>query len=146
MDERLSLAEAELQLAAENLTAARLVAAGGLYRNAIGDLYYAAYHAVVAVLAAHGIATASHEGVQTMFGLHFIKPGAIDRHAGKYLGNLHHARLTADYKGFVPVEADDHAEARAQACFVVQVCVDYLAGQFPGLPVGAVRQVLVDMA
>ena len=133
MDEKLKLAEAELQLAAENLAAAALVAGNQLYRNAVTDLYYAAYHAVVALLAAHGIETASHDGVQAQFGLHFVKTGALDKNAGKFLGNLYHARLTADYKGYVEVDREDYEEAAKQAKVVVEAVAGYLARQFPAL-------------
>lgn len=139
MDEKLTLAQAELRLAEENLAAARLVASAALYRSAISSLYYAAHHTVSALLAAHGLEAASHEGVQTQFGLHFVKPGAVDARAGKYLGNLLHARLTADYKGYVDLDRDDYAQAVAQAKLVIVAVVDYLAPQFAGLDIDRVR-------
>ncbi|HNQ56152.1 MAG TPA: HEPN domain-containing protein [Candidatus Desulfobacillus denitrificans] len=139
MDEKLKLAEAELQLVAENLAAARLVADNRLYRNAVTDLYYAAYHVTVALLAAHGIETASHDGVQTQFGLHFVKTGALDRNAGKFLGNLYHARFTADYKGYVDLDRVDYEEAARQARLVVDAVTGYLAQHFPSLDLNSVR-------
>lgn len=142
MDERLRLAEAELQLAAENLSAAILVAENGLYRNAVTDLYYAAYHAVVALLALQGIETSSHDGVQAMFGLHFVKPGVVDKNAGKYLGNLYHARLTADYKGFVDLDRSDYEEAARQAKLVLGAAAGHLRQQAPELPLAPVEALL----
>ncbi|MBI4987899.1 MAG: HEPN domain-containing protein [Rhodocyclales bacterium] len=139
MDEKLKLAEAELQLVAENLAAARLVADNRLYRNAVTDLYYAAYHAAVALLAAHGIETASHDGVQTQFGLHFVKTGALDKNAGKYLGNLYHARLTADYKGYVDLDRSDYEEAARQARQVVEAVSGFLDQHFPSLDLNRIR-------
>lgn len=41
MDEKLKLADTELQLAAENLASVALVAEHGLFRNAVTDLYHA---------------------------------------------------------------------------------------------------------
>jgi len=142
MDEKLKLAEVELQLVAENLAAARLVADNRLFRNAVTDLYYAAYHVVVALLAAHGIETASHDGVQTQFGLHFVKTGALDKNAGKFLGNLYHARLTADYKGYVEVDRSDYEEAARQATVVVEAVTGYLAQQFPALDLTRIQALI----
>lgn len=142
MDEKLKLAEAELQLAAENLAAAALVADNRLYRNAVTDLYYAAYHVAVALLAAHGIETASHDGVQSQFGLHFVKTGAIDKNAGKFLGNLYHARLTADYKGYVELDRSDYEDAAKQAKVVVEAVIGYLAQQFSTLDLTRIRALI----
>lgn len=145
MDEKLKLAETELQLAAENLAAAALVAENGLFRNAVTDLYYAAYHAVVALLAAHGIETSSHDGVQAMFGLHFVKPGVVDKNAGKHLGSLYHARLTADYKGYVDLDRGDYAEASAQAEIVVQAAILHLRQHFPQLDLARLETLLARL-
>ena len=140
MDEKLKLAETELQLAAENLAAAALVAENGLFRNAVTDLYYAAYHAVVALLCAHGIETSSHDGVQATFGLHFVKPGVVDKNAGKHLGNLYHARLTADYKGYVDLDRSDYADAARQARVVVQAVILQIRLHFPQLDAARLRR------
>lgn len=145
MDEKLTLAQAELRLAEESLAAAALVARAGLHRSGISSLYYAAHHTVSALLAAHGLEAASHDGVQSQFGLHFVKPGALDARAGKYLGNLLHARLTADYKGYVDVDRDDYAQAAAQAKLVIAAVADYLAPRFPDLVFDRVRSLAGDL-
>lgn len=139
MEEKLTLAQTELRLAEENLAAAQLVAQAALYRSAISNLYYAAHHTVSALLAAHGLEAATHEGVQSQFGLHFVKPGAIAAQAGKALGNLLHARLTADYKGYIDLDRDDYAQAAAQAKLVVDAVVQYLGPRFSDLDLERVR-------
>ena len=93
----------------------------------------------MALLAVHGIEAASHDGVQAQFGLHFVKTGALDRNAGKYLGKLYHARLTADHKGYVDLDRVDYEEAARQARLVVVAVSDYLARHFPSLELNAVR-------
>ncbi len=139
MDEKLTLAQPELRLAEENLAAAALVASAGLHRSGIASLYYAAHHAVSALLAAHGLEASSRDGVQSQFGLHFVEPGALDARAGKYLGNLLHARLTADYKGYVDLDREDYLQAAAQAKLVIAAVADYLAPRFPTLVFDRVR-------
>jgi uncharacterized protein (UPF0332 family) len=144
VDEKLTLAQSELRLAAENLAAAPLLARAGFFRVGISNLYYAAHHAVSALLAAHGLEAGSHEGVQTQFGLHFVKPGALDARAGKYLGNLLHARLTADYKGYIDLDSDDYAQAAAQAKLIIASVTEYLGPRFPELEIGRVQQLAGD--
>jgi uncharacterized protein (UPF0332 family) len=139
MDAKLTLADAQIQLAVADLRAARLVAAGGLYRNAISNLYYAAYHCAAALLSVHGIEAASHDGVQSMFSMHFVKAGALPASAAKFLGNLYHARLTADYKGLIELTADDYRDSLAQCVSVVVGCADYLERNFPDLDSSAIR-------
>lgn len=97
---------------------------------------------MVALLAAHGIETASHDGVQTQFGLHFVKSGAIDRNAGKFLGNLYHARLTADYKGYVELDRSDYEDAARQAKVVIEAVTGYLTQQFPALDLTRMRALI----
>lgn len=145
MDEKLTLAGASLRLVEENLAAALLVGRAGLYRNAISSLYYAAHHAVSALLAVHGLEAGTHEGVQTQFGLHFVKPGAIDARAAKYLGSLLHARLTADYKGYVDLDREDFAQASVQAKVVVTAVADHLGRHFPDVSVARIRDLAAEL-
>lgn len=145
MDEKLKLAEAELQLAAENLAAAVLVEGGGFHRNAVANLYCGAYHAVVALLAIHGIEAATHDGVQTMFGLHFVKPGEVDKNAGKFLGHLRHAGLTADYKAYLDLDRSDCDDAATQARLVVGEVARYLRQHMPQLPLTSIDAALAKL-
>lgn len=114
MDESLSLAAAELDLAAQALRAAHLLERNRLERAAVAQSYYAALHGINALLAAHGMRPSSHDGAQTMFGLHFVKPGAVDAEHGRRFARLYAQRLIADYKGVVELGADDAARSLAE--------------------------------
>lgn len=140
MGAELTLAQAELRLSAENLAAVPLLARAELYRGAISHLYYAAHHAVSALLAAHGLEAGTHDGVQALFGLHFVKSGAVDARAGKQLGQLLHARLTADYKGYVELEREDFLEAVDQAKFVIAAAADQIDKRSPQLDTAELRR------
>lgn len=91
------LAEAELSIAIERFEAFRDDYKAGRWGNATINLYFGLEHAVKALLASAGIEARSHEGVKTLFSIHFIKPGAIDPKIGRYLGNLYDRRVTAEY-------------------------------------------------
>ena len=60
-------------------------------------LYYAAYYVVSALLIANKIPAHSHEGNVTLFGLHFVKTGKVDRDDGKLLSHLLTMRIKGDY-------------------------------------------------
>lgn len=126
MDENLSLAAAELELAAQALRAAQLLERNQLARAAVAQSYYAALHGINALLVAHGLRPSSHDGAQTLFGLHFVKPGAADAEHGRRFARLYAQRLIADYKGVVEVGRDDAAQSSADARELLDMVVAQL--------------------
>ena len=55
---------------------------------------------------------------------------------------LNHARLTADYKGYVELDRSDYEEAARQAKVVVEAVAGYLAQQFPALDLSRIRALI----
>ena len=96
------LLEEELRSFAVNAEAA-------IYRKAIHSLYYAAFNATCALLWSKGIRAESHDGVQSLLSLHFVKPGALPRDTLAKMNELMARRHAADYKGAVTVGAEDVA-------------------------------------
>jgi uncharacterized protein (UPF0332 family) len=82
-------------------------AQAGTLRSAMHNLYYAAFNATCALLAAKGISVESHDGAQSMLALHFVKPGVLRRDTTSKLNDLMSKRHAADYKGEVYVGADE---------------------------------------
>ncbi|MBN1925070.1 MAG: HEPN domain-containing protein [Prolixibacteraceae bacterium] len=72
-----------------------------LLNTAVNRLYYACYYAVIALLLSNEINVQTHAGVRQMFGLHFIKPGLIDKELGKFYSDIFDKRQTGDYDDFV---------------------------------------------
>ena len=95
---RLNLARWELEAAHDELRSLLANVAAGVYRKALHNLYFAAFHAVRAHLAAKGIETRTHNAVQMAFSLHFVKPGAVSKGSAKALSELQAARERADYQ------------------------------------------------
>lgn len=73
----------------------------GFYNTAVNRLYYACYYAAVALLTKHHIPTATHAGVKTMLGLHFVSKGLITKESGRAFVNLFDSRQRGDYDEFV---------------------------------------------
>ena len=59
--------------------------------------YYAAFHAAQAMLMSEGLTADTHQGVVSLFGLHFAKTGRVNPKLGRYLNNLKDDRESGDY-------------------------------------------------
>ncbi len=66
----------------------------------MSNLYYAAFHAVRALLLADGLETKTHEGTQRLFAAHFAKPARFANEDLRALSNLETDRIRADYQGY----------------------------------------------
>ncbi|MBI5408002.1 MAG: HEPN domain-containing protein [Nitrospirae bacterium] len=105
------LAKGEIDRAGEELNAAKSLQGNGFFFKSVVSAYYATYHAAKALLLLKGVAPKTHEGVERMFGLYYIKTKEFDLTAGKSLGRLMKMREEADYYPDVPFTADEAAEA-----------------------------------
>lgn len=70
-------------------------------------LYYACFYATEALLIQNGIKASTHVGVRQMFGLHFVQPGLVDNHWGRFLTRISQLREGADYDFFVHYEQQE---------------------------------------
>ena len=67
------------------MRAARVLVDASLLHDAESRLYYAIYHAAVALLLTEGLEPRSHAGTASMLGLHFVKTGRMDPEDARYL-------------------------------------------------------------
>ncbi|SDG20671.1 HEPN domain-containing protein [Desulfosporosinus hippei] len=72
----------------------------GSYHSAINRYYYAAFHAVRALLAIKGFDSPKHSGVISFFNKEFVKAGLVTKSASKALSDLFRLRSNADYDDF----------------------------------------------
>ena len=87
--------------AAECLELARFSISKGYWNAAAGELYYTCFYYVLALFAKHDISSSTHTGVNTLFGLHFIKEGKIDAKWGRLVKVLFDKRQKGDYGDFM---------------------------------------------
>lgn len=88
----------ELQQARQALDDAEKARDVGLSDAAvINRLYYAAFHAVQAVLYDRGFTPTSHGGVRSLFGSEVIAAGDASRKDGRFFSQLSELRQQADY-------------------------------------------------
>jgi len=129
--DNLSSTRDELTLLLDELRSFAANRAAGVHRKCIANLYYAAFHAVRAMLFYHGLDTRSHEGTQRLFAAHFVKPGRMPKAHLRCLATLESDRLRADYQGYHSFDADDVARALSCVPALVAAALDYLRAQEP---------------
>lgn len=86
---------------------------GVQYRSCVSEMYFACFHMASALLASKGIRARTHDALQELLALHFVKPAALPADTVRRLGLLMERRHTADYKTFMPVDATDVEEFRS---------------------------------
>jgi hypothetical protein len=113
---------AELGAADEELSAADHLLAAKLPRIALTRAYFAVFHAVRALLYAEDLAPRSHEGVQHLFNLHFVKAGRLEPAASRLVARLQKFREAADYAQAFVVDSEGAAEEiEAARTFVANI-------------------------
>lgn len=101
----------EIQRAIEELNIASLLHEKGFYFKAVVSAYYTIYHAAKALLLLKGISPKTHESIERMFGLYYIKTKEFDLSIGKALGRLMKMREEADYYPEIPFTKEESEEA-----------------------------------
>lgn len=96
-----------LKKAWEDWEAACILADAKSYSAAINRLYYAAFHAVSALLFKHDIKHKAHNGAKAMFELHFVKANIISVEWGRFYSMLFTDRNESDYEDFIVFTAND---------------------------------------
>jgi uncharacterized protein (UPF0332 family) len=121
-----SLIKGYMDKARKKLGVARKLLADKEYEDAVSRAYYAAFHAAQAVLLTEGITTSTHQGVVTLFGLHFIKTGRLDKKFGRFLANLKDDRENGDYGLFSVIDEEIANESIDEADKFVKEMRQYL--------------------
>ncbi|MBI2894243.1 MAG: HEPN domain-containing protein [Deltaproteobacteria bacterium] len=121
-------AASEIARARVSLRAAGVLAREGLHDDAISDAYYAAFHAVRALLFSIGEEPRTHAGVVHLFNVRFVRTGRIDARHLSALSRAQHDRTAADYGTSVTFTAEDAAEQIACARDLVDAAEALLAG------------------
>ncbi len=106
-EERRMIVSYRLEKAKKAIEHAEANAHLGYWEVTANRLYYACYYAVSALLVQYGHSTQTHNGVIQLFGLHFIKPGIIDKSHGKLYNQLFTLRLTGDYNDSYTLDEED---------------------------------------
>ena len=105
------LAHDEFQRAQEEITAAKVLKDNELYFKSVVSSYYAVYHGAKAALLNKGVSPKSHEGIERMFSLYYVKVNLIETDIGRIIGRLMKLREEADYYPETSFNLKDSSEA-----------------------------------
>jgi uncharacterized protein (UPF0332 family) len=106
---------AEIERAAEALSAAVLLYENRFISDAVSRLYYFVLYYIRALLLTKGMEPRSHEGALRLFGLHFIREGLIDKKAAQIFSKLMKYREEADYNPVSMFADTDFVEFKREA-------------------------------
>lgn len=117
---------------------------GKAYGRCMSDLYYACYHLASALLASKGISANSHEAVQKLLALHFVKPAALPRDTTAKLNDLMDKRHVADYRPHIPIGTEDLNVFRPWIVGFVREVLKLLGKSAPVEDAGALQRAVGD--
>ena len=106
-EEKQSVVAYRLEQANKTLDDAKKVIELELWTTAANRLYYAAYYAVSALLIAKGFNAKTHDGINRLFNMHFVKTGKLDMELGRQYNRLFTMRITGDYGDCVDLQEAD---------------------------------------
>ena len=100
-----------IEMASDDLAAAKDNVQLGHLRVAVSRAYYAMFYAATAVLGSRGLWRSKHQGIIAAFGEHLVKPGLVDARYGRMLHGSFETRVDSDY---APLLALDEAAVVSQ--------------------------------
>ena len=114
MSDKLSqLIDKEIARANSALAASKILFEKELLEDAVSRAYYAVLHAAKAALYSVGVESDTHKGVRSMFGLHLVKTGKIEKEFSKILTAEKEDREIGDYNVTIEI-GEERAEERVK--------------------------------
>lgn len=96
-EERKILVGLEIEKSRRTFAEIEILRQAGLWDNIANRLYYAAFHAVSALLINDGHPVDTHQGAVVMLHQHFVKTGVLSKEDGAFYSQLQTMREKADY-------------------------------------------------
>lgn len=104
------------------LAAANMLLQAGLREDAVSRAYYAVLHAAKAALLTVSLNPRSHRSVRSLFGLHLVKTGKLDKGLARILTAEQEDRELSDYDVTIAIGPSRAAQrVRDAAAFVSRI-------------------------
>lgn len=121
--------EVEINRGNESLKAAETLFRNGLWCDSISRSYYAAFHFVQALLITLGIEAKSHQGMQRLFSLHFVKTGIFEPRYARILSKAQKFREESDYDPASVFTKEDAGERIEEVKDIIEKITAHLKKQ-----------------
>jgi uncharacterized protein (UPF0332 family) len=132
------MVRAMMAKAMQKLARAQQDLADGFPEEAVSRSYYAAFHAVTAVLATRGLSYSSHAQTIGAFSREFVKTGLMPAGSSRQLRRLFEDRQTADYDCLRTIDTQTATEAVAAAKALLDECQKHMGSATGGMDDAAV--------
>lgn len=96
-EERKTIVGLEIEKSRRTFSEIEILRQAGLWDNIANRLYYAAFHAVSALLINDGHPVGTHQGAVVMLHQHYVKTGVLSKEDGAFYSQLQTLREKADY-------------------------------------------------
>lgn len=106
-EEKSIMKQLHLEKAEQFLNNADMYFSKGDFSTSANRYYYACFHAIHALFVMNDIVTKTHDGLNGMFNLKFVKTNIIDSKYGPFIARMENLRNKADYDIVFKVTADD---------------------------------------
>ena len=106
-EERQILVNLEKEKALNTFAEMNVLQQAGLWNNIANRLYYAAFHAVSALLIHNGLHVHTHRGALNIFNKEFVRAGVFSVEEGHLFSKLEGLRERGDYNCFVDATEDE---------------------------------------
>ena len=120
-DERKTMVSLQMEKANRFMNQAEMVSNLQQWDLAANRYYYACFHAVQALFIHNGLASKTHSGMLSQFGLHFIKTGIIEDRLGGFLTRMEQLIEKGDYNCVFSISEEELKTIVAPAQELVKV-------------------------
>ena len=128
--EKCILSQVRYEHALECLQSAKALVELGQFKSAANRIYYAAFHAMRAVLSLDGIDMKHHSGVISEFRRLYIKEGIFETKISGIISDLFNIRTDSDYDDFYIISKSAVTQHLSNAEYFVEVVSKYLKSQW----------------
>lgn len=113
-EERRTIVGLEIEKSRKTFSEIEILRQAGLWDNIANRLYYAAFHAVSALLINDGHSVGTHQGAVVMLHQHYVKTGILSKEDGAFYSQLQTLREKADYNCTYYAKEEDTAPRIAE--------------------------------
>ena len=119
-----------IQTAVETLETAKLCIDNKHFKDAVNRSYYAAFHAVRAVLAMEKVDFKRHKDVIAYFNKNYVATEIFDKTVGRMLAQLQLKREKSDYDDFYVVSKEEVDAQFQNAEIILEAVKKYLVEKY----------------
>lgn len=129
-EDLVNLSKARIAHAEDCLREAQLLLKGNEYKGTANRAYYAAFHALRAVLILDEFDSKKHSGIIAKFRENYLKTGLFNKEISDYISSLFRIRTASDYDDFFIVSKEDSREQLKKAEKIVIQIKEYLQTRY----------------